>query len=957
MTEYLLFFVLGLGIGAVYAALTLGIVITYQGAGVINFAAAAMATVPLYVFDDLTRGSLSLPLPWVPSIELDQPPPTWGSVVIALLVAALLGALVELAVFRPLRNAPVLAKVVAAVGVMLTLQAAVGLKYGTDARPRTTLLPTGAVEISGVTVPLDRLWLIGIVVVLGISLAVWFRWSRAGLAIQAAAENERAAGFARLSPHTLGMLTWVLASVVTSLVMILAGPATGVLTPDLLTLLVVPALAAALVARLRSLWLGLVGALVLGVVQAEMQFLSLTKEWWPDWGKQGITDAVPFVVIVVALFALGRSIPTRGDDVQSALPPVIIPKNRPLAIAAYSLCGLVLMFALDGTYRFGLITSLSIALIGLSLVVLTGMVGQISLAQAAFAGTAGLFLSKIGTDLPFPISMFVAAALAACVGIIVGLPALRIRGAQLAVVTLAAGLTIEKFILANPAIADSTSNVIPDPSLFGIDLAVREGRNIARVEFGIMVLVVVVVTFVLVANLMRSGSGRKMLAVRSNERAAASVGVSVAGVKLTAFALASFLAGMGGSLIGYSRGQLSPASFGVFVGLSLLAIAYLSGITSASGAILTGTAAVLGIAYVFFDENLSIGQYYPLVTGISLILTVILNPVGITGKTRSDYEKVRAALQRRRDGAAGTTAPAPVEATAPSTEYAAGATMDRTIGDVVFTARDVTVAYGGLVAVDAVTIDVRAGEIVGLIGPNGAGKTSFVDAVTGFTRSSGQVMLGEQPLTDLPAHRRVRRGLVRTWQAGELFDDLTVESNVRVADDIGSDNWKFLRDFVRPSRNPSAAVKRAIRLMALQDVLERRPSELPLGRQKALGIARALALQPKALLLDEPAAGLDTTESAKFGELLKTIASTGVGCLLIDHDMHLVMGACDRVYVVEFGKLIAEGTPEEVRCNPRVVASYLGTHGAAEGDDSTESAPGVLEGSATTDDSREGAAL
>lgn len=957
MTEYLLFLVLGLGIGAVYAALTLGIVITYQGAGVINFAAAAMATVPLYVFDDLTRGKLTLPLPWVPSLELDQPPPTWVCVLVALLVAALIGALVELWVSRPLRHAPVLAKVVAAVGVMLTLQAAVGLKYGTDARSRTALLPTGSVEIGGATVPLDRIWLIAIVIVLGVGLALWFRWSRAGLAIQAAAENERAAGFSRLSPYTLGMLTWVLASVVTALVMILAGPATGVLTPDILTLLVVPALAAALIARLRSLWLGLVGALALGVVQAELQFLSQTKEWWPDWAKQGISDAVPFVVIVVALFVLGRSIPTRGDEVQSALPPVILPKNRPVAIAVYSVCGLVLMLTLDGTYRFGLITSLSIALIGLSLVVLTGMVGQISLAQAAFAGTAGLFLSKIGTDLPFPVSMFVAAALAACVGVIVGLPALRIRGAQLAVVTLAAGLTIEKFILANPSIADATSNVIPNPSFLGIDLAVREGRDIARVQFGIMVLVVVVVVFVLVCNLLRSGSGRKMLAVRSNERAAASVGVSVAGVKLTAFALASFLAGLGGSLIGYSRGQLSPASFGVFVGLSLLAVAYLSGITSASGAILTGAAAVLGIAYVFFDQNLSIGQYYPLITGVSLILTVILNPVGITGKTRTDFDKLLAAIRRRREAGVDSDSGAIPERPVPSTEYAAASGEPRTIGDVVFAARDVTVTYGGLVAVKAVTIEVRAGEIVGLIGPNGAGKTSFVDAVTGFTRSTGEVTLGDERLTGLTAHRRVRRGLVRTWQAGELFNDLTVESNVRVADDIGSDTWKFLRDFIRPTRGASAAVRRAISLMALEDVLQRRPSELPLGRQKALGIARSLALQPKALLLDEPAAGLDTTESAKFGELLKTIATTGVGCLLIDHDMHLVMGACDRVYVVEFGELIAEGTPEEVRRNPRVVASYLGTHGTSESDASAplEGAPGEL--TVTTDASRRGVSL
>ncbi|WP_432825556.1 ABC transporter permease subunit [Dactylosporangium sp. CA-092794] len=924
MSEYLLFFVLGLGIGSVYAALTLGIIATYQGTGVINFAAAAMATVPLYVYDDLTQGKLTLPIPWVPSFQLD-PPPTWAAVLIALAVAGLIGALIEVAISRPLRTAPVLAKVVAAVGVMLTLQAAVGLKYGTDARPRSVLLPTGSVEIGGAAVAVDRLWLIGIVLVAGGALAVWFKKSRTGLAIQAAAENERAASFARLSPNKLGMVTWVLGSLFIGLIMILAGPATGVLTPDILTLLVVPALAAALVARLRSLLVGLVGALLLGVMQSELQFLSLSKAWWPAWAKQGITDAVPFVVIVVALFLLGRSIPTRGDDTRSALPPVILPRNRPVVVAAFTAGGLVLLVLTQGTYRFGLITSLAASLIALSLVVLTGMVGQISLAQAAFAGAAGLFLSKIGTGLPFPLSMIVAALLAACAGVVVGLPALRIRGAQLAVVTLAAALTLERFVLANPALASSTSNLIPDPRLFGLDLAVRGGRDIARIQFGVMVLIVVVVVFVLVCNLMRAGTGRKMLAVRSNERAAASIGIGVAGVKLSAFALASFLAGLGGTLIGYSRGQLSSGSFGVFVGLSFLAMAYLAGITSASGAIVAGASAALGIVFVIFDNALHLGQYYPLVTGLSLILTVVLNPIGIAGRTRADIDKLSAWLRTRR--AADAPDPARTGRDADDEAHAVEriAPIRREIGDVLLKTRDITVTYGGLRAVDRVSIEVRAGEIVGLIGPNGAGKTSLVDAITGFTPCAGDVYLRGEKLSDVPAFRRARKGLVRTWQSGELFEDLSVAHNVRVADDIGRDAVKLLRDAVRPNPAPSASVDRAIALMALDDVAERRPSELPLGRQKALGIARSLALEPAVLLLDEPAAGLDTSESLHFGTHLEQIASTGVGCLLIDHDMHLVLGVCDRIYVLEFGKQIAAGTPDEVRRDPRVLASYLGT--------------------------------
>ena len=384
-------------------------------------------------------------------------------------------------------------------------------------------------------------------------------------------------------------------------------------------------------------------ALGLGVLQAELQYLSGTKEWWPEWAKQGLNDAVPFVVIVIALFLVGRSIPMRGEDVRVGLPPVILPRNRPLVVGLLAVGGLLAVVMTSGSYRFGIITSLSSALIALSLVVLTGMVGQISLAQAAFAGVAGLSLAKIGTGLPFPLSMLAAALIAMVIGIVVGLPALRIRGAQLAVVTLAAALTLERFIFANPQIISPTADLIPNPKLFGIDLSIRKGSNIARLPFGIFVLVVVVVVFVLVGNVMRAGTGRKMLAVRSNERAAASIGIAVPSIKLLAFALSSFLAGLGGSLIGYTRGQLSPASFSVFVGLAFLAIAYLGGITSESGALVAGAASTLGIIFVIFDQNLNMGKYYALFSGVSLILTVVLNPVGIAGKTRADFDAKREA--------------------------------------------------------------------------------------------------------------------------------------------------------------------------------------------------------------------------------------------------------------------------------------------------------------------------
>jgi ABC-type branched-subunit amino acid transport system ATPase component/branched-subunit amino acid ABC-type transport system permease component len=914
--DYVLYLILGLSLGVVYATIAIGIVITYQGSGVINFAAAAMATVPLYVSSDLEQGKLTLPLPWIPSIEWG-PPPLGVNIAVALVVAAALGALVQVAVSRPLRNAPVLAKVVASVGIMLTLQAAVGLKYGTQTRVRRVLLPTGTLDLGDKQVPLDRIWLAVLVIVLGAGLALWFGRSRTGLAIQAVAENERAAAFARLSPQRLGMITWVVATVFVSLVLIVSGPAIGTLGPTNLTLLVVPGLAAALIARLTSLWYALFGALALGVAQSELQFLSTSKEWWPEWAKQGLTDAVPFLVIVIALVVVGRAVPTRGEDTRVGLPPVLIPRNRPAVVLAIVAATFVAMTLTTGSYRFGLITSLANALIALSLVVLTGMVGQISLAQAGLAGLAGLMVAKIGTTLPFPISMIAAVVIATGVGLLVGLPALRIRGAQLAVVTLAAGVALERFVLNNPQIISPTEDPIPAPSLFGIDLGVREGSNIARLEFGGFVLAVVAIAFILVGNIMRSGSGRKMLAVRSNERAAASIGIAAPRIKLLAFGLSSLLAGVGGTLIGYSRGELSPASFAVFVGLSILAIAYLGGITSRTGAMVAGALGSLGIAFVVMDQNFNLGEYYGLLSGLSLVLTVVLNPLGIAGKVAADLRSLRARWQPAENEARRHVVVAVDRTPRPP--------PDRTIGETVLETRNITVRYAGLRAVDDLSIEVRAGEIVGLIGPNGAGKTSLIDAITGFTRADGTILLDGVDLTGLAPHARVRAGLARTWQSIELFDDLSAGDNVRVVDDVGRDVMDLVTDAVRPTRPLSTSVTDALELVGLPDIADQRPAELSLGHQKMLGVARSLALRPKALLIDEPAAGLDTAQSLACGEHLRAIAATGVGCLLVDHDMQLVLGVCDRIYVIEFGGVVASGRPEEVRNDPAVVRAYLGS--------------------------------
>lgn len=242
-------------------------------------------------------------------------------------------------------------------------------------------------------------------------------------------------------------------------------------------------------------------------------------------------------------------------------------------------------------------------------------------------------------------------------------------------------------------------------------------------------------------------------------------------------------------------------------------------------------------------------------------------------------------------------------------------------------ARQVSVSFGAVRAVDGVDLDVHDGQLVGLIGPNGAGKTTFIDAVTGFVPAGGSVEVRGREISGLSPHRRARLGLARTWQTIELFDDLSVRENLAVA--ARRSTFTSSLGEVLLGRQPRAeeTAAEALSLLELEDVADAMPSELSQGRRKLVGIARALAAKPGLVLLDEPAAGLDSNESLELGGRLRRLVDAGLPMLLVDHDMSLVLGICDYLYVLNFGKVIAEGPPEKVRADPEVLAAYLGQSG------------------------------
>jgi ABC-type branched-subunit amino acid transport system ATPase component len=239
---------------------------------------------------------------------------------------------------------------------------------------------------------------------------------------------------------------------------------------------------------------------------------------------------------------------------------------------------------------------------------------------------------------------------------------------------------------------------------------------------------------------------------------------------------------------------------------------------------------------------------------------------------------------------------------------------------------DVSVAYGGVHAVDTVSLRVEPGTLAGLIGPNGAGKTSLIDAISGFTPTvHGRVVFGGTDVTRAPPHRRARMGLARTFQSLELFDDLTVRDNLLAAAQ-SLRWWSILADLVHPSRASDAAgvVEHVLDVLGIAGLAEQTPAEISQGQRKLVGVARALARRPRLLLLDEPASGLDTSESQDLGARLRKLVAEGYTMLLVDHDMDLVLNVCDVVYVLDFGQIIAEGTPAQIRGNESVITAYLG---------------------------------
>jgi sulfate-transporting ATPase len=897
--DILRFAILGLGAGAVYGLTALGVVIVYRASGVVNFAAGATGMVGAFIFYEQRDAGADPLLAWV----------------LALAFGAATGLVMQLGVMRTLRRAPALSRLIATLAVFTIFFTWADGRYGQAPRIVDKLLPVDAVEVlPGISVGADRLIVLGVAVALTVLLTLVYSRTRFGLATTAVAERPRAASARGISPNLIATVNWVLGSMLAVAGAILIVNIAGLSVAGL-ALLIIPALAAALMGGFRSLPLTLLGGLLIGVLESEVGWLQtyLSERAGHPVALQGWTSTVPFIVIILVLVIRGRSLPLRGEVAERA-PEITSGRVPALALPLVVLVAGLVAFVASESLLQAITTSAAVGVVLASLVVVTGFAGQLSLAQFAFAGFGAWICAYLvaTAEVGFELAALAGVAGAVPLGLLVGLPSLRARGVNLAVVTLGLALVVEAQIFQRASLTGGLGGLqIGAPSIFGIDLdPSTHPQRYALLAVGCLVAIAL-----MVLNLRRSRAGRRLVAVRSNERAAASLGIGVFGAKLYAFGLSAGIAAVGGILLVFTQptAVFVPAFSSV---QSIFAVVYavIGGIGFVLGAVLGGLLVPGGAGMDLLGGQipaLEDDSNVQLVLGLGLIVVLALWPNGLafTGARRGRWLRRLRARRARPPEVDTLPRDAPRKPVRPATLELAG----------------VGVSYGGVVALDDISLTVRPGEVVGLIGPNGAGKTTLIDAVTGFAQARGHIWLDGAPIERWSARLRAEAGLARSFQTLELFETMTLRENITTAAEP-RDRLAYLSGLIRPGRSPlPPAAVAAVHELGLEDDLDRRPDQLSHGRRRLAAIARAIARRPSVLLLDEPAAGLDQAESEDLGRLVRRLADDwGMAVLLVEHDVSLVLSVCDQVVVLDHGEHLAVGPPDEIRQTPAVVAAYLG---------------------------------
>jgi len=553
------------------------------------------------------------------------------------------------------------------------------------------------------------------------------------------------------------------------------------------------------------------------------------------------------------------------------------------------------------------------ALVALGLVLLTGVGGLTSFGQAAFVGvgayTTALLSARYGLS-PW-LGLAAGLAITLAIALVLALITLRMSGHYLPLATIAWALSLN-FSIANMESLGKYDGLLGVPAieLFGISLA--DGRAIYY-----LIWLFAIVGAIAVRNLLDSRPGRAIRALGGATVMAEAMGVSTFRYKVVIFLIAALLASVSGWLFAHVQRTVNPSPFGLKMGIEYLFMAVVGGVSSVWGAFVG--AGVFKIIEDQLKELLpallgSNGNFEIIVLGIVLVLMLKYAPKGLWPSLQGLLSRWWPAARRERDwegAAALASRPKPPA------------------GSVLLRVDRLRKQFGGLVAVNDVSFELRAGEIMGLIGPNGAGKSTTFNLVSGvLPATSGELRFAGESITGLPARQIARRGLSRTFQHVKMIADMTVLENVALGGYLRSHSGTakaMLRLDRAEERRLFAEAESQLRRIGMQDHLHELAGNLALGPQRLMEIARALCADPSLLLLDEPAAGLRHKEKQALAAVLRQLRAEGMSILLVEHDMDFVMGLTDRIVVMEFGTKLIEGTPAEVQASPEVRAAYLGT--------------------------------
>jgi len=892
---FLTFVITGLVTGSVYGLTGTGLVLTYKTSGIFNFGHGAVLTAGAYVFY------------WLYVTEHWD----WklAAAVTVLVLGPLLGIVMEL-VARQLSRQRTSMKIVGTVGLVVLMAGVGSLWYPKSAdaalQIQKNYLPGSGstTRILKVNVSHDKVLIFAIAVLAVAALYALFRYTRLGISMRAVVDDPDLLDIQGTDPVRVRRLAWIIGCSFSCLSAVLILPSLG-LHPIRLTFLAMYAFGAAAIGSFGSIPITLVGGLLIGIAADQSKYIIVDH---PRFGwLGGFPEALPFVVLFIVLIVMprGRLVPPSRVE---ARPPPQFEAGPPVrvVVGAVVLAGLVVLPYLVGGkvifFSYGLCQGMLILSLGL----LVRTSGQVSLCHAAFAAIGAVAFSQfhLGLGLPWGVAVLLAALVTVPVGLLVALPAIRLSGLYLALATFGFGILIERLVypLSWMFGTNSAGRVMPRPSVVG------HGQ---RANYFLVLAFFVAIALVVMA-VNQSRLGRLLRGMSDSQTAVSTFGLSVTVTKTIVFCLSAFLAAVAGILYGTTSNFASSTAptFNSFNSLVLIAIlalapfrapwyAVMAAITTVIPGYLTGarTPFVLNLLFGLFAILISLqGGHPPMNHRLAEFLG------RWSGRSRARHQRGGRVAPRHQ-----------VVADAGGLEVV-----------------DLRVTFGGLVAVDGVDLHAPLGRITGLIGPNGAGKTTTFNACSGINRAvEGRIAFNGADVSGRSASFRARRGLGRTFQLMELCDSLSVFDNVALGDECAAAGARVVGQLAAPlaeRRRTTRAAVEALQLCGIEQLADHQAGSLSTGERRLVEFARCLAGPFDLLLLDEPSSGLDRDETARFADVLgQAVAERGCGVLLVEHDMSLVMGVCSYIYVLDFGRLIAQGSPGEIAASDVVRAAYLGS--------------------------------